>query len=292
MPDLTLTLALNDRNLYPLLLAWSQKHHLDDQVKFLIDVRQNRPTDYLFANYLREGAPSEVNLAYSLMNQVRALETAPKNAENNKKLAKLLEDAYTEQVTFLSPTFATGGQAFNKFEPYLQSLGQSSADPKVTAALRALKLTGPKAKQFEGFMSVYLKARAVSDAYKAYGSMQKIVAKAKLDPELTKAGKPAATVERDYKVFKLAEALKIDVAEAKRYFETALAAVKSKGKPASSSELTRMFDSGRMRTEKVTKNYLVAIKADPAFATKYAVIAADKKKVDEQWAAYRKALGK
>ena len=151
MPELTLTQALNDRKLYPLLLAWSQKHFLDDQVKFLLDVRQGRPTDHLYEHYLKENAPNVVNLADSLMRQIREVAVLPKTSENNKRMAKLLESAYNAQVGFLSGTFATGGQAFDKFEPYLQSLGMSSANPKVTAAIRALKLSGAKASSSTAF---------------------------------------------------------------------------------------------------------------------------------------------
>ncbi len=292
MPELTLTKALDDRKLWPVMLEWSKKYFFDDQLQFLFDVRQNRPSDFLLANYLRDGAPKDVNLGGPLLKKIREAAALPKSSANSKKLAAALEEAYKEQLAFLTPTFSTGDQSFLNFDGYQKTLGQSSADPKVAAVLLALKLGASKSKQLAPLLTVYLHARTVSDAYKAYVPMLKIAAKAKLDPELTKAGKPVAGVERDYKVFKLAEALKPDVAEAKRYFESALATIKSKGKPSDPVEVNRMFSSGRMRTEKVTKNYLLAIKLDSAFATKFAAVAADKKKVDEQWAAYRKALGK
>src|SRR5262249_12019132 len=148
--------ALNDRKMYPLLLAWSQKHFLDDQMRFLLDVRQGQSREHLVTNYLASGAPSGLNLADTLMREIRQVAALPQNSENNKRMAKLLADAYKEQVGFLTPTFATGGQSFDQFEPYLQTLGQTSTDPKVTVALRTLRLTGDKAKQFNGFMSVYL----------------------------------------------------------------------------------------------------------------------------------------
>ena len=292
MPDLTFKQALDDRKLWPIMLEWAKKSLFDDQLMFLFDVRQNRPIDYLVATYLREGAPKDVNLPDTLLKKVRTTAVLPKTSDNNKKMAAALEEAYKAQVSFLAGTFGVGDHSFLNYDGYLKTLGQSSTDPKVAAVLQALKLGTSKSKQLEPLLTVYLKARTVGDAYKAYVPMLKIAAKAKLDPELTKAGKPAAGVERDYKVFKLAEALKPDVAEAKRYFESALAAVKSKGKPTNPVEVNRMFSSGRSRAEVVTKNYLLAIKLDPAFATKYATVAADKKKVDEQWAAYRKALGK
>jgi len=286
----TLTEALKDRNLWPVLLSWSQRYFVDDQVGFVLDVLQRKPIKRLYTEYIARGAPKEINIAEADLREMRDLAQLP-NDEGFKRMGKEMKNAFDEMVNFLSPTYSTGGQAFLQSEAYQAYKLRTSSNPAVTTAIASLKLSTAKAKQVEPLLTLYLKARTPEDAWQAYAAMVKLAGKSKLDPALTKAGKPAAAVERDVKVLKLVETLKTDMAEAKRFLETAIKNVKAKGLPAK-SEVSRMFESGRMRTDKVTKGYTAAVKLDRTFATKFAALAADKKKVDTQWAAYRKMLGK
>lgn len=286
----TLLEALASAKLRPLLQVWSKRVFIDDQVDFLIDVNAKRPAKYLYTTYIAQNAPKLINIAGTTLEPIRKL--AKEGDAGYAKMGKLLGQAASETITFLKPTYAsTMGQGFISGVEYQRYLN-AARDPSVGTALTSLKLPAAKAAALEPLLTLYLKARTVEDAYKAYLAMQKIAAKAKLDVALTAAGKSADDVTRDYQVLKLVAELKPMLAEAKRYLEGALKTIKAKGNSKNPIEVTRMFNSGRMRVEKVTTPYTKAARLDPGFAGKYGPVAAEKKKIDELWADYRKALGK
>jgi hypothetical protein len=299
----TLFEALGDAKLRPLLITWSKRVYVDDQVDFLVDVKANRSAKDVYAEYIRPSAPKLINLADTTLNPIREL--AKQGDPGYAKMKPLLSKAFNEMITFLKPTYATGGQAFIpgiEFQTYLNA----SRDPKVGQVMLALKISGSKAAAFEPLVTMYFKGRTVEDSYQAYLAMQKTVAKAKLDPALTAAGKPAADLEHQVaeakaKQLALATAVKADqklpairteLKSAKEYFDSAVPTLKAKGKPKDPIEVTRVWNSGRARMEKLDTAYLAAVKLDKNFSTRNSALATEKKKVDEQYAAFRKALGK
>jgi hypothetical protein len=84
-----------------------------------------------------------------------------------------------------------------------------------------------------------------------------------------------------------------DMVEGTRFFTTAIANVKSKGRPADALEVNRMFESGRMRHDKVNDVFTERVQKDKTFtrATKGAFFT-KKDAFSKLWADYRKLLGK
>jgi hypothetical protein len=84
-----------------------------------------------------------------------------------------------------------------------------------------------------------------------------------------------------------------DMAAGTTFLKSAMASVKSKGLPADQIEVNRMFDSARMRHDKVHEEFTERVQKDKAFTR--ATQAAFFKKKDEfskLWADYRKLLKK
>ena len=308
MPNPTLLQALADAKLRPVLIAWAQRNFMDDQLDFLIDLNAKRPAKHLYETYIVDTAPKLINIEARDLRPMRELVKARGEAAfTDKAMWEGLGKAGEEVINFLTLTFAgSSKQGFYSSPEFLAyQAGTLTNDEHVEAALTALRLPAPKAKLIEPLIDTYLKARTPSDAYEAYEAMQKIAPKTRVDLALTAAGKPAAEVVEAAKAKKLAEAnaketaklvstLKTDVAAALKYLESALKATKDKAKfkTVSPAEKTRMFNSGRLRVEKVTTAYAKAVTYDKAFATKNPVLAASKKKMDEQWGEYREAIGK
>jgi membrane protein involved in colicin uptake len=64
-----------------------------------------------------------------------------------------------------------------------------------------------------------------------------------------------------------------------------------KGKlPTDQNEVTRMYESGRMRHDKVVENWNKAIQRDKTFVTRYKQLATDKALADTLWATYLKNI--
>ena len=299
----TLLEALADAKLRPVLQAWSRRRFIDDQVDFLIDVNARRPSKYLFDTYVANGADKVLNFGDTEMKPLREL--AKQGDRGYAQMGPQLQEFFRKTLTFIGGNYSQDSGGFLTsvdFQTYLNA----GRDPAAGRALTALKLTGSKRTAFEPLLGVYLKARTLEDAYQAYLAMQKIVSKSKLDPALTAAGKapvdfPTLIKAEKAKLLaanqaresdKLLPAIRTDLTAAATYFTSALAALKSKGKPRDTVEVTRMFNSGRMRMEKLDTGYLKAVRLDPRFPTRNAQLAADKKKVDVQWATYKKGLGK
>ena len=290
MPELKLMQALADPKLRPALLAWAKRTYVDDQVEFLLDVNAKKKPDDLYKAYIRQGAPNLINLQDNELKpwrQLAAKGKTAKPADVNAAVAKV----FKAQLLFMTPIFEGGTNAFLTSPEYQEHLSKTTGGTPAARAVASLKLSASNATKIAGLLEVYLHGRTISDVWQAYVGMQKIVAKAKLDPALTLAGKPVAGVQRDYKSYQAAEALKPLVAEAVRYLTTAIQSVTTQGlKDVSDREITRMFDSGRMRHDKVVAAWNKAIQGDPTFKTKYAQLATDKGKSDTLWATYRSKL--
>ena len=83
-----------------------------------------------------------------------------------------------------------------------------------------------------------------------------------------------------------------DVIEGTRFYDTATAKVKHDGLPAARAEVDRMFESARMRHDKVHEAFTEAAQNDKELAKHYVKTVAAKKIYSAKWAAYRKLLGK
>jgi len=302
MPGATPTLkeAVSDRKLRPVLMAWATRLHNEEQLEFIVDVLDHKPPKFLYQTYIAETSPKLINLdAVKFLKPIRQVVTRDGEAAY-AKITRQLVEAGDEMFGFLKGTYDLGKDGFLVSPEYQKHVsGGVERDPKVAAALATLQLTGSKAQSFEPLLKVYLAARTITDAGEAYAAMQKIAPKAKLDVALKATGgksiadmeAEALAVKNAALAVKLVPAIKTELTTAKTYLTSALATVKTKGKPKNPVEVTRMFTSGRTRMEKLNTAYVKAVKLDKAFATKNATLAAEKKKVDEQWAEYRKLLG-
>ncbi len=310
MADPTLKTALADPKLRPLVLAWAERIHILDEVEFIVDMLQKKEARQIYQDYIAENAPRAINLGGRELKPAR--DVVAKGKFKPTELRSALVEITQKQFSWIQlGTFASGNSSFLTSPEYKGYLTAAvTKDPKAALALTSLGLSAAKAKTIEPFITTYLKARTVSDAYAAYVGMQKIAPKAKVDVALTAAGKPSADVVREYGVNatkekdaalgaaqakqaeKLVPAIKTEQTAAKSYLTSALAALKTKGKPKDPVEVIRMFNSGRMRVEKANTTYVKAVRLDKGFAAKFPTLAADKKKIDEDWAAYRKGLGK
>ena len=84
----------------------------------------------------------------------------------------------------------------------------------------------------------------------------------------------------------------IDMLEGNRFYDAAIAKVKKDGLPAARPEVDRMFDSGRMRHDKVHEAFTESAQNDKELAKHYPKTVAAKKLYSAKWATYRKLLGK
>src|SRR5262249_26074161 len=150
---------------------------------------------------------------------------------------------YTEQISFLKPTFndkANGFISSPEYEGYLVKTGRATP---LMVALYNLKLKPAKAADFRRPYNNYLhyrKAKQWVKAQSAYTSMTAIVPAAKLAPILTEAGQPIESVTRELKSAERAKALKPVVDAALSYFASAIKSVEDHGLPKDKLEVDRM----------------------------------------------------
>jgi hypothetical protein len=258
----------------------AKKEHNDENYGFYFDKSNNQT---VYTKWISPKSSTQVNLPASIQKELDALAAAKKWSGMSAGIKKARDEIARLINNDMIARFA----------------GTDDGEFIIAAAAMGVTDAG-KAAQIKNFLTVYLKPRSPGDQYAAYLAMQKLAAKAKLDPVLKDLGVPAPTkpvsdeavVAKNMKVDKLAKQLAVDIAAALKYYESALKFLKEKGKPADQEEVGRMFESGRMRHDKVHEPYGEAIRLDKAFATKYPKVAADQKKVSEAWAAYRRALGR
>ena len=300
MPTLTFDDVIAKPELHVLLLAWSAKHHLDDQMKFVLDLHAKVAPEKLYNTYIKEGAPMELNISSSIMATIRRKAGVPGGfGDMGDDLKAASSKVLTEMI---KPAFNAGGQSFEQFDGYQRFLGLDPSNAQVNKVLSALALDKAKNKQMAPLLKMYFEGRTATDAWQAYLAMQKIVSTSKLFPVLRTMPKDPQTLESSYKMERHLELekkiaptmklLEVDVPEANRYLTSALAALKSKGKPKDPVEVTRMYNSGRMRVEKVTNNYTAAARIQSDLTKSHEKLVTAKKKMDTDWAAYKKALGK
>ena len=84
-----------------------------------------------------------------------------------------------------------------------------------------------------------------------------------------------------------------DITDGTTFLTSATANVKTKGKPANPEEVNRMFDSGRMRHDKVHNAFTALLQKDKGFTREnFGAFFTKKDAFSKLWADYRKLLGK
>ena len=257
------------------LIKFSKAEHTDDTLEFLDSKATNQ---VLYNTYIKKGAPTQINLPDSLVGQFEPLAKAGKWSD----MTKLIKTARAN-VNAMSIQFTT------RF--------QGSEHGHRAAIMGRMGLTAAQAKTAEPFLQVYMKPRTPEDGYNAYLALMKISSKAKA--ALTENGtpppaKPPASVQdqvnKNLALDKLAKTMAVDVKACMSYLDSAIKSVNKDGLPRDPIEVNRMFESGRMRHDKVVLAWNKAIQSDRAFTTKYKQLATDKAKIDTLWATYSSKL--
>jgi hypothetical protein len=257
----------------------ARKEYSSENVEFYHDKSSNQ---VLYEKYIKENAPKQVNLAAQHRQPLDELAAQKKwsSMSTGLKAARVQIAALIDKDTMMR--FA------------------NSAEGKFVIGIAAMGLDGAKAKQARSLLTVYVKPRSPQDKYQAYLALAKLSSQAKVDPVLAALGLPApgkpvsdeAIVAKNVKVDTIAKKLRVDIADGLKYYASALKYLKAKGLPADPLEVRRMFDSGRMRHDRVHLPYTDAIRQDKDFAAKYKDVMAEKMKLEAAWAAYRTALEK
>jgi hypothetical protein len=265
------------------LLGWleleAEEGHRLESWEFYVDSAGNQK---LYETYIKVGSPKQVNISADMRKPLEGLAAAKKWSSMSTSLK-----AAKKEVRDLIQR--------NTVEPFVRTpLGQ-----RVLGVVQ-LGLDGPKAKQAFGLLQLYAKPRSDQDKYDAYVALQKLASKSKVDAVLTGLGyepmaKPPtdkAAVERNVKLDNLAKDFRKVMPGVLSYFTSALSSIKKNGLPLDPEEVTRMFESGRLRHDKIHEPYTKAIRVDKAFSTKYKDVAELKKQIDDAWGEYRQALEK
>ena len=128
-----------------------------------------------------------------------------------------------------------------------------------------------------------------------------VVAKPYLDYVASKAPKPPArpTTPAPSKPPDLTAAktavlkMEVDISAGSTYFTTATKTLKAKGLPEDREEVNRMFESGRLRHDKVHTPYTALPQKDKGLTkANFAAFFAKKEAFTKQWGEYRKLLGR
>lgn len=258
----------------------AKKEHNDENYGFYFDKSNNQT---LYTKWISSKSATQVNLPNDIQKTLDTNAAAKKWSAMSGDMKKARDNI----ARLINNDMIT------------RFMGTADGQLTVAAAQMGVDNAG-KAAQVKALLPAYLKPRSPGDQYQAYLALQKLVSKSKLDPVLkaldvpppTKPVSDEAVVAQNLKIDKITKKLKVDIADGLKYYASGLKYLKAKGVPADKEEVRRMFESGRMRHDRVHLPYTEAIQQDKAFATKYKDVVTEKKKLEEAWAAYRKALEK
>jgi hypothetical protein len=271
--------AITSADLKEDILDFAKKDHTDENIEFLDALAAKKTNQLIYTTYIRTSAAKQVNIVASTRSKLDELAKA--NKWNDMKAT--LELARTEidklSVQIIKRFYAT---PYGARTIILWRMGMKGVNANAHALLKT-----------------YFDGRTPEDKYAAYMALSKISSKAKT--VLTEHGTPPAAsaptasadqVKKNLEVDKLAKQIAVDVKECIRYLESAIKSVTKDGLPRDPVEVTRMFNSGRMRHDKVVTNWNKAVQSDRAFTTKYKAVATEKAKSDTLWATYTTKLNK
>lgn len=259
--------------------AAAEKEYSSENYEFYFDKANNQ---VLYERYISTKADKQVNLPTKLRQPLDDLAAK----KQWSAMSAGIKAARVEIATLIDK----------------DTLMRFSRTPTGEAAISiaAMGLDGAKAKQAEGLLAVYTKARSPNDQYQAYLALVKLASKSKVDPVLASLDMPApskpvedaAVVAKNLKIDKEVKKIKAAIPDAMKYYASALKYIEKKGVPADREEVNRMFESARMRHDRIHLPYTELIRQDKAFATKYKELVADKKKLDDAYAAVRTKITK
>lgn len=258
--------------------AFTKKEYSSENFEFYFDKGKNQA---VYEKYISDKGAMQVNLPSNLRKPLDEL-AAKKQWSNMNAGLKAARVAIAKLID---------GDTMRRFA--------TSPDGETALAIAAMGIDGAKAVQAKGLLGVYAKARTPSDKYQAYQALVKLSSKSKVDPVLGALDMPPpakapesdeAQVARNLKTDKLAKDLKTAIPPTLKYFTSALDYLKKNGPPGDPLEQRRMFESGRMRHDKIHAAWGQAIRGDKDFAKKYPDVAKLNKQIEDAYAAFRRGL--
>ena len=208
-------------------------------------------------------------------------------ARHSDEQVLFVADTSKNEVLYKKFVSSAAAQQVNLNSAIQRPLDEMAAAKKwgdMTAKLKA-------AKEFvaDAFDKDEMLAFEKSPAYLALTPPRPVTPAPKKPVAPAKPAAPAPNAETTKAILQMTT----DMAAGTTFLNSAIASVKSKGLPADQIEINRMFDSARMRHDKVHEAFTERVQKDKAF-TRATQAAFFKKKDDfsKLWADYRKLLKK
>jgi hypothetical protein len=270
--------AIKSPQLRAAIWGFSKNDHTEENVLFLDALIEKKTPEVIYKTYVASGSPKFVNLPDSIKGPLDTLSKAKKWRDMPKGL-----EAARKNINYLTD------QVIHRFR--LTPAGQRSIIMwRMGLGTSQVLRAGP-------LLKVYFEGHTPEDKWAAYQALLKISSKTKA--ALTENGTPPPAtapteakdrIAKNLAVDKLAKQLAIDLKACNSYLESANQSIAREGLPRDPLEVDRMYESGRMRHDKVVNNWNKAIRSDQAFKTKYKTVAADKEKCDKLWGTYSTKL--
>lgn len=258
--------------------AFTKKEYSSENFEFYFDKGKNQA---IYEKYISDKGAMQVNLPSNLRKPLDALAAKQQWSNMNAGL-KAARVAIGKLID---------GDTMRRFA--------ASPDGEAAIAIATMGIDGAKAAQAKGLLAVYAKGRTPSDKYQAYQGLVKLSSKSKVDAVLAALDMPPpskapagddAQVARNLKIDKLAKDLKVAIPKTMEYFESANAYLKKNGPPSDPLEQRRMFESGRMRHDKLHEAWGQAVRGDKEFTKKYADVAKLNKELEVAYSIFRRYL--
>jgi hypothetical protein len=268
--------TIKNKYLLGLIKETAKKEHSDENYDFYFSKLGNQQ---LYNTFISNASPRQVNLA-------------------NKTRKALDELAAKRQWSAMSAGMkAARAEIAGLIDKDTLARFAGTPDGQMAIAIAAMGIDA-KAPAAKALLAVYSKPRSPGDKYQAYLALVKLSSKSKVDAVLKAMEMPPparpeddeAVVARNAKVDKLAKDMRAAIPKAMSYYTSAIKSVKKDGLPFDEIEQRRMFESGRMRHDKIHEAWGYAVRHDKEFTKKYKDVANLKKELDDAWAEYRSLL--
>lgn len=258
--------------------AFTQKEYSSENFEFYFDKSSNHT---LYDKYIKEDSPRQVNLPARLRKPLDVLAAQRKWSA----MSAGIKEARAEIASLLDKDTMTRFAA--------------TPDGEAAIVMVEMGIDGSKEKQVIGLLQVYEKGRTPSDKYQAYQALVKLGNQGKVNRTLAAMGMPPpskapagdeAQVARNLKTDKLAKELKTAIPKTMEYFKSANDYLKKNGPPSDQLEQRRMFESGRMRHDKIYEIWGQAVRGDKEFSKKYPDVVKLNKQLEDAYSTFRRYL--
>ncbi len=261
-----------DAKTMELLKAFMVKKLCPENYDFLLSRDSN---DKLYTKFISPKSPTQVNLNGPTQKGLDALAAQKKF----KEMDTLMKAAKAEVMAMTDADVVRNFETSDVYKEYLATKAPPTpakpATPPAKPAAQPVKPATPPAKP------AVPPAKPATQAAKPAAQSSPPAAKPAA-PDLSAAKAAVTPMEKD-----------LTEGTAFLTTATATATVKTQGKPADKEEVNRMFESGRMRHDKVHNAFTALLQKDKAFTREnFSAFFTKKDAFSKLWADYRKLLGK